>query len=73
MANRAVAVSQAAVELIAEDEGEENTEADMGEGSSTADLAPRHSPVPWASMPMVHGFWVLGPSIQAVGGGGPPA
>ena len=40
-ANHAVVVSQATVELMQKDKGEEDEEADMGDGSSTGNLAPR--------------------------------
>ena len=52
------------VEPIEEDEEEEDEEADMGEGSSTEDLAPRQVLAPWAIMPAAPGFWVVSPSDQ---------
>ena len=52
-----VVTSKAVVEPIEEDE-----EVDMGEGSSTENLAPKQVAATWPTMPMVPGFWAISPS-----------
>ena len=65
MADHAVAVSKAVAELMEEDEEEPYEDADEGEGSPTAGLAPKQVLAPWVTMPVVLGFWVVGLSDQA--------
>ena len=64
MANCTVETSQAMVEPIEEDKEEVDGEEDMGEGTSTADLAPKQAPALWETMHEVPKFWAEGPSIQ---------
>ena len=58
-------VSKAKAEPMEEDgEEEEDKEADMGEGSSTEDLVPKHALVPCITMPVATRFWEVGPNDQ---------
>ena len=40
-----------------EDEEEVYKEADIEEGASTADLAPKQALAPWATVPIPPGLW----------------
>ena len=55
---------QAVGEPMEEDKKEADKEADLGEGSSTTDLAPKQALAPWATIFAAPGFWVVGPSDQ---------
>ena len=47
-----------------EDEVEEDKKMNMGEGCSTADLAPKQEQALWETMLAVPQFWVMVPSNQ---------
>ena len=63
--NHAVVANAATAEPMEEDEEKEDKEVDMWEGSSTEDLAPEKALAPWATMPVVPRFWVVGLGDQA--------
>ena len=51
-------------EPVEVDVEEVDKKVDMGEVPPTGDLGPEQALVPWATLPVVAGFWAGGPSDQ---------